>query len=129
MVNLGSVLHLQKSDVILAPTNSDLTLLTAQTAIPKSPLCGNYQLFQALMDLYKLHSYHVLSISKDAIVARFVEEIEDPHQLAEQAIELFPFLPEYHTAGAGQPDKIDVNEIVADDIRNENAIHIIYHSF
>ena len=120
---------LKKSNFVLAPTDADMVLLTALTTVPKSPLFGNHQLFGALVELYQFQKYRILSINKDAIVVQFVEDIKDHIAAAEEAIRLFPFLPEYHTAGAAQPNEIDVNEIVANDIRNENALHIIYHAF
>ena len=120
---------LKKSDLVLAPIDSDIKLLTALTAFPGSPLCGNHVFFDALLKLYELQEYRVLSINEDALVLHFVEDIGAPGELAKEAIQLFPFLRDYHTSGAGEPDEIDVAAIVADDIRSENAVHIIYHAF
>ena len=120
---------LKKTDLVLAPTVSDMALLTSMTASQRSPLCGNHQLFDPLAKLYELCEFRVLSVNWDAMVLHFVEEIEHAKAFAEQAMELFPFLSEYHTAGAGKPDEIDVTEMVAEDIRDDNAIHIIYHGF
>ncbi len=119
----------KKCHVFLVPTVSDIQLISALTAVSKSPLAGNLKLFEPLVDFFEIHPYQFLSINKDAIVLSFVDEIANLDDLVANATRLFPFLREYHTAGAANPEDINVNELLADDVRDDNTIHIIYHSF
>ena len=120
---------LRKTDLILAPTNSDIEFLTAMAAVPDSPLCGNFRLYEPLLELYEIQKFRILSINGDAIVVRFVDKVDAFDELVAHVVKLFPFLRDYHTAGAGNRDDVDVSSLLADEIRDDNAIHIIYHSF
>ena len=120
---------LKKCDLFLLPAVSDFELVTAMTAMPGSPLAGNPGFFEALAEFHELHPYRLLSIDKDAIVVTFVDEVRETDTVVSDAMRIFPFLRDYHTAGAGNPDAIDVAALIAEDLRDENSLHIIYHAF
>ncbi len=112
--------------MVLAPTTSDIDLLTALTAVRESTLWGNHRLFDPLLALHNTRPFPVLSINQDAIVLSFVDLVKDADELAETSIRLFPFLRDYHTASAANPDDIDVRSLLAEEMCDNNAIDIVY---
>ena len=115
--------------MILAPTDSDVDLLTALAAVDGSPLFENVKFLDSLLGFHKAYPIRLLSINDDALLVTFGEQVANPDQLSMTLVQSFPFLRDYYTAGAGNPDKIDVRAILADEVGDDNAVQIVYHSF
>ncbi len=120
---------LKKCDLILAPTDSDVDLLTALAAVDGSPLFGNVKFLDSLLGFHKAYPFRLLSINDDALVMTFDEQVANPDQLSKTLVQSFPFLRDYYTAGVSNPDEMDVRAILADEVRDDNAVQIVYHSF